>query len=729
MHETTVINTSPVTGTIRELQPIWLLPVSNLERKDYWNTVVSRYHYLGHKNMPGRQIKYLAFSGERPIAALSFRACALKLEVRDCFIGWSKNQRRQYRKHILNNNRFLIFPWVSVRNLGSYLLASAVRRISSDWQKKYECEPWLLETFVDPECFEGTIYSAANWTYLGETKGYSKEGQKFIYHGRPKEVFVYILRKDFRELLGTRPAPIRRRYTFRRERIKMLNYAPGDWSSYLFEGIDFEDTEWLADRLDIFHRKFSSCFNHPKQEFYSLTYLRGLLSDDLNKKTAETIALRYLGKNKVRYLQKFLTESPWDDCKMQEIIQQEAIRFLDHPQGMINIDSSEMEKRGSHSVGVAHQYCGRLGKLANCQSGVFIGYSSSKGYTLLDQRLYMPKQWFEDEYAQKREDCRVPQDLKFKTKQDIAIELLQNLPEFQATWIGMDSFFGRDYELRKAVGARLNYFASVPCDTRVWLKRPRLILPDYKGRGPRPKKKRPETKPLRVDELKESEHVQWKEVALNEGSRGIITAKVAMLRVVECVDGMPKQEVWLVMRKHDSGKVKYFLCNAPEDIAKEYLLQALIMRWPIEQTFELGKSELGMADYECRSWPAWHRHMAHVSMALLFLLFLQDELRPDCKDSQEKDNSVSDEQKDTSRKKKGPALNLVRIQKLLSAALEKIYGWATSAKERLLYYFRNTYKSYMSRKRKQEREFARRGLYNVTPFSFLEGGSNKCRGP
>lgn len=158
---------------------------------------------------------------------------------------------------------------------------------------------------------------------------------------------------------------------------------------------------------------------------------------------------------------------------------------------MATIDSSEVPKKGTHSVGVQRQYCGNLGKVENCQSGVFLGYASDKGYTLLNAKLYMPEKWFSDEYDELREKTHVPAELTFQTKTQIALELLEKAAEsaaFSCRWVGMDSFFGKDSTFRDTIGERYYYFADIYANTPVWVKRPAIGIPAYKGQGPRPTK-------------------------------------------------------------------------------------------------------------------------------------------------------------------------------------------------------------------------------------------------
>jgi len=171
----------PIEGTVKDILPVDLQMVRQTELEPLWDDLVRRYHYLGHRKMPGANLKYLAFCGGSPVAALSFRAASLKLNARDCFIGWSTVQRSKHLPQLANNNRFLILPWVRVKNLGSYLLSQVIRHLLQDWYRFYEQQLLLLETFVDPRFFQGTVYQAAGWIHVGNTRGFTRQGLTYRY--------------------------------------------------------------------------------------------------------------------------------------------------------------------------------------------------------------------------------------------------------------------------------------------------------------------------------------------------------------------------------------------------------------------------------------------------------------------------------------------------------------------------------------------------------------------
>ena len=171
------LDAQPLSGILQEFQPLEILIVNQTELEATWDFMVKHYHYLGYAKMIGPRIKYLVFRKEVPIAALSYNRAALRIGVRDNFIGWNDEQKQKYLPHVVNNNRFLILPWVKIGNLASHLLSRTLKMLKTDWYSMYGVRPYILETFVDQEKYKGTCYKAANWHYLGETKGFAKEGK------------------------------------------------------------------------------------------------------------------------------------------------------------------------------------------------------------------------------------------------------------------------------------------------------------------------------------------------------------------------------------------------------------------------------------------------------------------------------------------------------------------------------------------------------------------------
>mgnify|MGYP001059735520 CR=1 FL=1 len=623
----------PVEGNVGDIKPVKIEMVRKTSLELLWDELVRCYHYLGHQKMPGARLKYLVFSNGVPISALSFRAASLKLKPRDCFIGWSKEQREENLLKLANNNRFLILPWVRVANLGSYLLSHIIYNLEKDWYHYYGAKLLLLETFVDPRFYRGTVYRAAGWVHVGATLGFTKKGSSYRYHGHPKEVYLYPIKKDFRSIIGCVKRPFKRscprtsKYP-ERSLFKMMLTHDG-WDPNLAASLNISTAEIciLGQKLYDFHQQFSGCFRREEQRVISLTYLKRLASD-LEAKSGEPIALRYLGQKAVRNTQHFLTTGIWDDKALQAQHQRMLAKMISGEDGMFAIDSSENPKKGGESAGVSRQYCGRLGKIANCQSGVFLGYASCKGYGLLDSKLYVPEKWFGKDYESRRKNCHFPEDLSFKTKHELALELLKKAEKtgaFAGRWVGVDSFFGANPDFLDAVGKNYYYFADIRSNTLVWLKRPKISLPPYKGRGPYPKNKRPLTDPVLVSEIAKDPLLSWKTVSIGEGAKGPIVAQVACLRVIEKRGHLPGKECWLFFRKNADGEIRYALCNGPRDMPVKEMIHMSSRRWSIEQLFKEGKSYLGMDSYEIRSYTGWHRHMSLVFLIMHFLLSVRIE--------------------------------------------------------------------------------------------------------
>jgi hypothetical protein len=195
----------PLSLPARAVMPLEFRSVDTPDDSSLWNELIERYHYLGYKPLPGAQMRYLLFHGPHLLAALGFSAAAWKVAPRDQFIGWDDGQRRHNLHRIVNNSRFLILPWVKVRNLASCILAATVKRLSRDWQDRYGYEPVLLETFVDRDRFQGTCYRAANWLRVGQTTGRGKLDRQHRGLSTVKHIYLYPLHKHFRHKLSSTP--------------------------------------------------------------------------------------------------------------------------------------------------------------------------------------------------------------------------------------------------------------------------------------------------------------------------------------------------------------------------------------------------------------------------------------------------------------------------------------------------------------------------------------------
>ena len=392
-----------------------------------------------------------------------------------------------------------------------------------------------------------------------------------------------------------------------------------------------QDIEHLVEELRAYHAIYSPLFQRREQREAAHTYLQGVLST-LPRKSIEPMVLAVEGvvPKAVRAMQAFISEGRWDDERLLHQHWKEVERDLGADDGVLMVDGSDFPKQGIHSAGVKRQYCGELGKRANCQAGVFVGYVSTTGYTVLDRRLYLPVEWVTDDaYAERRTQCGIPPEVTCKTKPALAQEMLAAVVKPQCLrcrWVVADEAFGCDTGfLDGVVGLGLWYFAEVSHTTRVWQERPATHVPPWRGHGRRPQRERlvegaPEARTvLEVAATLPAEG--WARQTIKEGSQGPMVAEFAALRVIAVRDTLPGPEVWLVLRRHiETGELKTSLCNAPRDTALETRVRLSGMRWPIETCFEDSKQLLGMGDYEVRSWTGWHHHMTLVILAHFFVV-------------------------------------------------------------------------------------------------------------
>jgi hypothetical protein len=192
-----------IDAAVHELAPLSVRVVQGRgEESRLWNEFMARYHYLGYTPMSGQQLRYSVYAGEQLVALLGFGAAAWKLADRERFVGWSDERRRSRLHRVVNNTRFLILPWVQCRGLASKVLGMVARRIPADWQQRYGFAPVMLETFVESARHKGTCYRAANWQRVGQTTGRGKTSTSHAAQLPIKDVWLYPLTKDFRQVLA-----------------------------------------------------------------------------------------------------------------------------------------------------------------------------------------------------------------------------------------------------------------------------------------------------------------------------------------------------------------------------------------------------------------------------------------------------------------------------------------------------------------------------------------------
>jgi SRSO17 transposase len=383
-----------------------------------------------------------------------------------------------------------------------------------------------------------------------------------------------------------------------------------------------------AARLVKLHERFAPCFGRRECQEHSFGYLRGLLLAE-GRKSIEPMALVFGGpadespsidQRIALAWQRFLTVSPWEADDVQREIQAvfneefvpTASRWSIGTVGVI--DGSGFVKRGTESVGVQRQWCGRLGKKENCQVGVFLVGVTPAGTALLDHRLYLPQSWAEDRAQRKK--TRVPPEVIFQTKPQIGAALVgRSAVHFD--WIAADEEFGRDGDFLDALEqGQQRYLLEVPADTTVWAEKPLRQTPDEMVWQVR----------LLAAALPAK---AWRVIKLREGAKGPLAFQFARLRVWSVRHRHAGPPLWLVIRRslERVPEVKYYLSNAEIEMPLEPMALVTGVRWRVEEFLEDGKGHLGMAQYEARSWTSWHHHMSLVALAHLYVTQTRRDLR------------------------------------------------------------------------------------------------------
>jgi SRSO17 transposase len=393
--------------------------------------------------------------------------------------------------------------------------------------------------------------------------------------------------------------------------------------------IDQVEFERLATTFAEFHQGFAPLFGRTEARERSEQYLRGLLVQQTDRRNAENLAESVAGAT-ARSLQRFLTESPWDDAPVIDRLQAQVGQRLNQPTGVYVLDDTGFPKQGKKSVGVARQYSGTLGKVGNCQVAVFLAYVSAQGHALVDKALYLPGAWTDD-----RDRCRaagVPEEIGYQTKAELGLGLLHRARQaghLQAKWVTGDSGYGEVPTLRDALDLEgWRYVLEVPSITYVFTEAAQVGIPAWSGRGRKP------TQPRLLAGEPTAHSVQavadrlpaaaWQKLTVAEGAQGERIHQFAALRVWESREGLPGRACWLLVRRDlDGSELKYYLSNAPDDTPWLRLAQVAAMRWPIETEFQTEKGETGLDEYQVRTWLGWHHHITMALLAGLFLLHLQ----------------------------------------------------------------------------------------------------------
>jgi SRSO17 transposase len=397
--------------------------------------------------------------------------------------------------------------------------------------------------------------------------------------------------------------------------------------------VEKEEIENFVEELKAFHGKFAECFSRSEPRENMFEYLVGRLSS-LERKTIEPIAIHVKGKTAVRSMQRSLSEAVWDEEQAQLIYHAMVAEELGDAEGVLMFDESSFVKKGEYSAGVGRQYCGTIGKVENCQVGVFAGYASRHGYTLVDKRLYFPQPWFDEMYAERRQKCQMPEDLAFKTKPQLAAEMLGVIYQQRKLpfkYIVADTVYGNSMEFIEAAEQCVGktYLVSMPADSLCWLQPPLTTTKTYRYKGEQRCKqvlKDPERAPISFEQFARQLHPHfWYQRTVSEGTKGPMDSEFARRQVVLAKEGLPWKAVWLIIKRTlgEHPTYNYYVSNASTSPRLGIFVWLSGVRWAIEQCFEEANQEVGMDHYEVRKYLGWHHHMFMCMLAHFFLWHLE----------------------------------------------------------------------------------------------------------
>jgi SRSO17 transposase len=389
--------------------------------------------------------------------------------------------------------------------------------------------------------------------------------------------------------------------------------------------MDEQELSALKPELDQFLDRFVPLFGGEGNQAHARRFVEGLLHRG-ERRNAENIAEAMDG-GPVRSLQAFITTGSWADQDVLAEIRRCTLNVLADEDAVCNCDETGFPKKGDKSVGVKRQYSGTLGRIDNCQVAVFTNYSSAKGHTFIDRRLFLPEEWADDQ--DRRSEAGVPSGVIFRTKPELALEMVANAvgERVPFRWVGGDSIYGNSPTFVQGVREHGKlYVLDVSSEARVWTKEPEVIPAEKR---PRPSRGRPHTQPLVVSRSQPVAEVvaalpasSWHRITVAEGSQGPRIYEYAEMWVWFSEEGLPGPRERLLARRSlgQEPELKYHRAYAPASVPLLKLTQVRAARWTIEEDIQSAKGECGLDEYETRGWVGWHHHTALSMLAVTFLV-------------------------------------------------------------------------------------------------------------
>ena len=376
----------------------------------------------------------------------------------------------------------------------------------------------------------------------------------------------------------------------------------------------------VVERMKKFVRPFADLLRLPAQREHAADYVSGLVSD-LARKNVESIAYRQ--DQDRRNLQHFVGGAEWDHQPLFTELGRQVGQEIGEADGVIVFDPSAFPKKGKQSVGVARQWCGRLGKIDNCQVAVYMGYVTRSDHVLVNTRLYLPEEWTHDRKRMKA--AGVPKGIRFQTRHAQALEMLDEqghlLPH---AWIAGDDEMGRNSEFRSNLNDRNeHYLLAVPSNTAI--RDLEATPPPYGGHGSNPK-----TPFVQAHQWRDAvDENQWTRIKVRDAEKGPLEVEIVACQVQTKIKRhmMQYDEMLVIIRSLDeegATKYDYHLSNGPSNTPLKEFARAAVAETRIEEAIKRGKSEAGLSDYEVRNWRGWHHHQI---LSLIATWFLASETR------------------------------------------------------------------------------------------------------
>jgi SRSO17 transposase len=360
--------------------------------------------------------------------------------------------------------------------------------------------------------------------------------------------------------------------------------------------------EWAAS-LDGVVERIAPRFGRAEPRRRARAYLRGLLAP-VERKNGWQLA-EAVGDATPDGVQDFLSRVQWDADAVRDDLQAYVVQHLSDPEGVAVLDETGFLKKGTKSAGVQRQYSGPAGRIENCQIGVFLGYASRHGQALIDRALYLPADWAKDE--DRRREARIPADIVFTTKPKLGLAMLERARQagIAFAWITGDSVYGADHQIRRwAERHRRGYVLAVTSK-------------QYLGQRPV------------TSWIKRRPRKAWHRLSAGDGAKG---PRLYDWTYIPYSGAAPGFQCALLVRRSiaDPTELTFYLTHAPKDASLDKLVQIAGLRWPIESLFEQGKGEVGLDQYEVRSWVGWHRHITLSMFALAYLAVVRKDAIGGC---------------------------------------------------------------------------------------------------